>query len=510
MRTISIAVLSFVVLSYAVSGIACTTIIVGKDATSDGSIIIARNEDSDGAVSPQNMIFHPSRKESWVFKSNSITNPEDNKFEFKLPKNSLLYISWPHWQSETKQNHSFEETGINEYGVALSATETIFNSEQVLKIDPYLVKTGVTEDSITTVVLPFATSAKEGVRILGGLVEKMGAGEGFGVAFIDRHEAWYLETASGHQWLAMKIPDDSYFVSANQGRFQSADFSDTVNAMSSPGLLDFAIANKLYDPQKEPFNFFKIFISNTAHDQTYNYPRVKTLLAMYSNILYEGNDGLYPVFVRPKKKMSVQDVARGLRNKYDGTPHDPYQNKNPKEPYRPISVIRSAISHITQTRKDMPEDLASVQYIALGMTDLAAYIPFYKGITNIPHQYQGAKEKADDNSSFWKYRKLQSLTMQDYPRFAPIVHAAIAKLEKDISERQAKMEKGYLKVFRRDPRAARELIQAFTDKTVSKQDEMLNRLIGKISRMLGMENLTNEQYTDIIKKIEAEYHFHGA
>jgi dipeptidase len=274
--------------------------------------------------------------------------------------------------------------------------------------------------------------------------------------------------------------------------------------------LDFAIANKLYDPQKEPFNFFKIFISNTAHDQTYNYPRVKTLLQMYSNISYEGNDGLYPVFVRPKKKMSVQDVARGLRNKYDGTPHDPYQSKNPKEPYRPISVIRSSISHITQTRKDMPEDLASVQYIALGMTDLAAYIPFYKGITNIPQQYQGAKEKADDHSSFWKYRKLQALTMQDYARFAPIVHEAIAKLEKDISERQAKMEKECLKVFRKDPKAARKLIQAFTDKTVSKQDDMLNRLIGKISKMLGMENLTNEQYTEMIKKIEAEYHFHGA
>jgi len=196
MRMIRIIVLSFVVLSYAAYGIACTTIIVGKDATADGSIIIARNEDTDGATSPQNMIFHPSRKDSRVFKSNSICNSDDNTFELELPKNSLSYVSFPHWQSETKQNLSFEETGINEYGVALSATETIFNGEQVLKIDPYLVKTGVTEDSITTVVLPFATSAKEGVRILGGMVEKIGAGEGFGVAFSDRHEAWYLETAS--------------------------------------------------------------------------------------------------------------------------------------------------------------------------------------------------------------------------------------------------------------------------------------------------------------------------
>ena len=510
MRMIRIIVLSFMVLSYAAYGIACTTIIVGKDATADGSIIIARNEDTDGAASPQNMIFHPSRKDSRVFKSNSICNSDDNTFELELPKNSLSYVSFPHWQSETKQNLSFEETGINEYGVALSATETIFNGEQALKIDPYLVKTGVTEDSITTVVLPFATSAKEGVRILGGMVEKIGAGEGFGVAFSDRQEAWYLETASGHHWLAMRIPDDSYFVSANQGRFQSADFSDTVNVMSSPGLLGFAIANKLYDPQGEPFNFFKIFMSNTAHDRTYNYPRVKTLLEMYSNISYEGNDGLYPVFVRPKKKMSVRDVASGLRNRYGGTPHDPYQSKNPKEPYRPINVIRTSISHITQTGRDMPEDLASVQYIALGMADLAAYIPFYKGITNIPKQYQGAKDMADDTSSFWKYRKLQALVMQDYPRYAPIAHEAIARLEKDIAARQSAMEKEYLKVFRKDPKAARKLIQAFTDKTVSRQDEMLARLIGKISKMLGMENLTNEQYTDMIKKIEAEYHFHGA
>ncbi|MEI8191380.1 MAG: hypothetical protein WCI75_16820, partial [candidate division NC10 bacterium] len=104
----------------------------------------------------------------------------------------------------------------------------------------------------------------------------------------------------------------------------------------------------------------------------------------------------------------------------------------------------------------------------------------------------------------------QALVMQDYPRYAPIAHEAIARLEKDIAARQSAMEEEYLKVFRKDPKAARKLIQAFTDKTVSRQDQMVARLIGKISKMLGMENLTNEQYTDMIKKIEAEYHFHGA
>jgi len=96
----------------------------------------------------------------------------------------------------------------------MSATETIFNSPQALAVDPY-VQNGMTEDSIISVVLPKSTSAKGGVKILGGLIEKYGAGEGFGVAFSDRNEIWYLESACGHHWLAMRIPNNMYFVSAN-------------------------------------------------------------------------------------------------------------------------------------------------------------------------------------------------------------------------------------------------------------------------------------------------------
>ncbi|MBF0118842.1 MAG: C69 family dipeptidase [Desulfobacterales bacterium] len=493
-----------------VSCFACTTIIVGSKATNDGSIIIARNEDSSTAHDAQNMIYHPVHKESFLFNSNSIDNPNSNKFTYKLPKNSLSYIAFPHWSSSLKENYSFEETGINEYGVAISATETIFNSDKALKIDPYLLITGTTEDSITSVVLPQATSAKEGVRILGNIVENIGAGEGFGVAFSDRNEAWYLETASGHHWLAMRIPDDSYFVSANQGRFQEAELNDTMNVLSSKGLLDFAISNKLFDPKQEPFNFFKCYISNTPHDITYNYPRVKTLLQIYSNYNYDKNDGLYPVFMQPKKKMTVWDVAAGLRNKYNGTPNDPYQTKNPKEINRPICVLRASLSHITQTRPDLPDDIAYTQYIALGMTDLSVYIPFYKGITNIPKEYQGAKDKADNDSMFWKYRKMQVLVLQDYPRFSPMVHASISKFEKDISLKQAEMEKKYLNIYLKDRALAKKIIQDFTNTIIAKESKMVSDITTKIAKALGMENLTNEQYTDLLNKTEATYHFHGA
>ena len=510
MRRVILALLLIAGILCDSSADACTTIIVGKGATVDGSIIIARNEDTSGSAEAHNMFYRPARKEVAVFKSNSVGNSDNNAFECTLPKNALAYTSFPFCQTMAKPTPSYEEAGINEYGVAMSATETIFNSPNALKTDPYNIKTGLIEDSITSIVLPYATSAREGVRILGGYVEKAGAGEGFGVAFLDSREAWYFETASGHHWLAQRIPDNAYFVSANQGRFQSVDISDTMNVMSSPGLIEFAATNGLYEPKSGPFNFFQAYISDTEHDKTYNYPRVRELLKIYSGIDYPRIDGLYPVFVEPKKKLSVRDVARGLRNRYEGTAHDPYQSKNPKEPYRPISVIRTSLSHIIQARRDMPSDIATVQFIAFGMTELSAYIPFHKGLTEIPSEYQTATDKADDTSVFWKNRKLQALVMQDYPRFAPMVIDAIVVLEKDIARMQTIMEKKYRKTYPKDAISAKRLIASFNRAALSKQDKMISRLTRKISSSLGMQHLTNEQFAEMIKKVEAVYHFHGA
>lgn len=82
------------------------------------------------------------------------------------------------------------------------------------------------------------------------------------------HRVRYLETAAGHQWLAQRIPDGSFFVSANQGRFQTVDLNDTQNVLASPGLLDFALENGLWDPDSgEPFNFAKAFHEDSAVDR---------------------------------------------------------------------------------------------------------------------------------------------------------------------------------------------------------------------------------------------------
>lgn len=484
---------------------ACTTIIVGKEATADGSIIIARNEDNSGASDAQNIVRHAPRQEAAVFVAN------DNAFTWNLPPNALGYVAFPKWQSEGRKDLSFEETGINDYGVAISATETIFNSAAVLAVDPYVQGTGLTEDSITSVVLPYATSAREGIRLLGRIIETAGVSdEGFGVALSDRNEVWYLETASGHHWVAQRIPADSYFVSANQGRFQDVNFDDPMNVMTSAGFVDFLVEHKLYDPAGEAFNFFTCCISDGEHDHTYNYPRIRELLGLFSGIEYDRLDGLYPVFAQPDRKLTVQDVAAGLRNRYQGTPHDPYMNQNPREPYRPISVMRASLSHITQTRPDLPGDIAVIQHIALGMPDLAVYMPFYRGLPVLPPAYQGATGQIDDHSMFWRSRKMQALVLQDYPRLAPVAHEAISVFEADLAARQAAMESGYLALWGQDEDAARKLIQDLTDQAVADLEQMLDDLTARFARELNMEGLSDGQFFDLIMGIEEMYHFHGA
>ncbi len=82
-------------------------------------------------------------------------------------------------------------------------------------------------------------TAQEGVALLGHIIETQGTAEGFGVAFVDKDGIWYLETGSGHHWMAAKIPADKYFVSANQGRL--VDYvANHPDFMASAGLVDFA------------------------------------------------------------------------------------------------------------------------------------------------------------------------------------------------------------------------------------------------------------------------------
>ena len=209
---------------------ACTSFLAGKKATLDQTTLIARNEDNFVAVWPKRAVIHSATElvaPQFVSKG--------NQFSIELPDTHLAYSATPDTDSSAGP---YEESGINSQNVAMSATESAYANERILAFDP-LVDNGIAEDAMLTVVLPYISTAREGINRLGKIVTTSGAAEVNGVLFSDQQEVWYMEIVSGHHFVAQRIPDDSYAVVANQLAIQEIDFNNSTDFIVSDGIQEF-------------------------------------------------------------------------------------------------------------------------------------------------------------------------------------------------------------------------------------------------------------------------------
>ncbi len=388
---------------------ACTSILIGKNASIDGTIMIGRNEDAKAAW-PKHMVVHPHGALSKRFIS------KDSKFELELPGNSARYTATPEW---TDKEGLFEEDGINEYDVAMSATESAYANPLVLGCDP-LVPDGLNEEAMITVVLPFVKTAREGVQRLGNLIAQYGTGETNGVLFADNDEAWYFESGSGHYWVAQRIPDNSYAVVANQLAIQEIDFQDPDNYMFHPGIQDFVAANHL-NPAKEGFNFRQIFGTADRSDAIYSEPRVWVGHQMFSpNAAKDEHpeDTDLPFIMKSEKKLSVFDAQQYLANHFEGTPYDPLGKGPDAHKYRPISLAKTQESHVLQMNR---QPGANIHWLAMGVAAQSTYVPFFNGITDVPAPYKRGKLPAQLNSAYWIFKHASVLVDSHLHDFLPLL-----------------------------------------------------------------------------------------
>ncbi len=465
----------------------CTTIIIGQEQTADGSMIVARSEDWDAMEAKNYEIFEGTDNGPREFVA------KDSPFRCELPEKALGYSALSpynlhgHWGS----------AGFNTAGVGMSATESIFSSDEVLKHDP-LVENGVAENSVFNITLPYVHTAREGVERLGMLIEKYGIAEGFGIGFVDSKEIWYLETACGHRWLACRMPKDQYFVTGNQSRFRTYDPNDKENYLASADLIEFAEKHGLYNPAQGAFDFHEAYARDIKLDTTYNYPRVWGLQQFFSpEIKNDVTKNTFPVFAKAAHKVTLTELRTAFRFHYDNTEHDPYLNSNPKEPYRPVSIFRTTQTHLLQVRPELPQAIGSVNYVAMGMADLGVFLPLYQGITSYPEAYTKGNGESSDDSAYWKFRKIMVLGMTNYNKYAPIIKEAYAKFEAETDQRQREMEEEYLRIYKTQPLHAQDLLQAFSDKILNSALDLADRLQEKL-------------FTLMTQDIQQEYLFHGA
>lgn len=391
----------------------CTTMLVGKKASLDGSTIVARDEDYDQGFNEKRFVYYPAKNYDELFVS------KGTGVEIPLKGEGCGFTAV---RDAVEDYGRFDEQGINSYNVAMSATESEASNRRVLGHDPF-VKNGIGEDSMLYLVLPFIKTAREGVERLGRLVEEYGSSESNGIAFGDENEIWYMETGAGHQWVARRVPDDSYVVAPNMMIIGEIDFDDPANYMYSTNLRQFVKDHHLNPSKTGSFNFREIFAPRDQDDLRYNTPRIWYGQKLFNPEVGQSINDLDMPFCRvPAKKIAIEDVQFYLSSHYENTEYD-YLTKEEspvKNAYRPISVTVSQECSIMQIRSDRPEGYKAIQWLCFGLYAAAPWVPFYTNIKDTPANYQIKTGQADPtNSAYWLYKCIQALLegkQQDWQR----------------------------------------------------------------------------------------------
>lgn len=406
---------------------ACTTILVGKKASYDGSTMIARNDDSPSGK------FH--------VKKMVVVDPKDqprhyqsvlSHVEVDLPDNPLRYTAMP---NVDKSEGIWAAAGINEENVAMTATETITSNPRVLGADPYVnyvpakngeveVKGGIGEEELVVLVLPYIHSAKEGALRLGALLEKYGTYEPNGIAFSDQNEIWWLESIGGHHWIARRVKDEEYVVMPNQFGLDRFDFADAYGAqkenLCSSDLKDFVEANHLDLGMGDTFNPRIAFGSHDDSDHVYNTPRA-WFMERYLNprtYVWDGPEADFtpeaddiPWSLVPEKKITVEDVKYVLSSHFQGTPYDPYGKVAypQKGIYRPIGISRTAFMSIAQIRGYLPKEYAAIEWVCFGSNAFNAIVPLYSNVTKVPEYFSNTTMDVSTDNFYWSSRLLGAL-----------------------------------------------------------------------------------------------------
>lgn len=388
----------------------CTTILVGKDASIDGSTIIARNEDGNEPLHPQKFVVVRPADQPRHYQSVL------SKFNIDLPDNPLQYTSTP----EAVDGHGlWAAAGINSDNVAMTSTETITTNSRILGVDP-LVDEGIGEEDMPTITLPYIHSAREGVERLGSLLEKYGTYETNGIGFSDNNEVWWFESIAGHHWAAVRIPDDAYVVAPNRFNIDDFDFDDHENYMASADLQDLIEQHHL-NPDREGYDLRHIFGSATIKDTRYNNPRA-WYGQKYFNPEFDTTpiDQDLPFICRTDRKISIEDVKFVLSSHYQNTPYDVYGTTGTdaeKKLYRPIGINRNQELHILQIRNDVPAAIAGVHWLAFGPNTFNSVLPFYANVNDTPAPYKNTTGEFDPANMYWLANTLAIFGDTDFALF---------------------------------------------------------------------------------------------
>jgi len=461
----------------------CTSILVGKLASADGSTMTSHSCDSTSDRTWITVVPHKKHKPgdmAPVYRNpKETTGPDD--------KNRLKSGDIP----QVAETYAYINTAypvMNERQLAIG--ETTFGGKRELRS-----KEGIIDcPELYRLILERAKTAREAIKIADELTKTYGYNDyGECFTFADPQEVWHFEIVGpgagkkGAVWAAVRVPDDHVGVSANASRIRQLDLDNPDRCLASANVKTVAQEMGWWKPESgEPFEFCYAYDSRRSLGSRRREWRALSRIAPSLNL--DANAENFPLSVKAEKKLSVKDVLDIFRDTYQGTPYDmartmtetdregktilspvanPFLNREmltllkiPSE--RTIACKRATYLQITQSRSWLPDPIGGVVWLGYDNPVTTPHTPFYAGITRMPDSYMvDGRAKFRRDCAWWAYRTVSQLALFRWQPMTKTIAAVWGPIEEKAFADQAKIEEEALALLKQNPAKAAEFLTAY-------------------------------------------------
>ena len=379
------------IMSMPTSALACTQVYMGKNLTADGNTYYGRSEDY-GPRYLKHFGIEPSHGPGHTYSS------DESSFMYTSTKTTYRYTYVRDHPSQWDERwDAYSEAGINEKGVSCSATLSTSMNADAETADP-LTKTGIGEYNYASVILGESATAREGVELLGSLIDEQGVCSNDQIIIADNNETWLFAALSGHQWIAMKLADDVASLNPNIGGLNyDVNLDDAENCLHSEGIQTMPEKNGFAEYTDGKFDVAKTYGKSVADSGVHQWTRYVqgrdyfmaplTKGADYDIVTVKPKKGpdqtgamvseIQPLFFQPgKSDWNTFEMIRSFATRGENVAG---LNANTDGAYA-IGSNRNTEIHTFQIRQGMDPEIATIQWEMLSNAEFSVAIPFYSAL----------------------------------------------------------------------------------------------------------------------------------
>ena len=457
----------------------CTNLLVGKKASTDGSTLISYAADSYGLYGE---LYHWPARQYDPGEILRVYEWDTGKYLGEIPQALQTYNVIGN---------------MNEHQLAIG--ETTFGGRSELSDSTGIMDYG----SLIYITLQRAKNAREAIHIMTGLVKEHGyysSGESFSIA--DPEEVWVMEMIGkgpgnkGAVWVAVRIPDDCVSAHANQARIQQFPLDDPENCIYSPDVISFARKKGYFNGDDADFSFAQAYAPLDFGALRYCEARVWSFfnkvnkdMAGYVTYAQGKTTDPMPLYIKPDRKLSAQDIQQMMRDHYEGTELDwrfdvgagPFNSPYRWSPLsfevdsveycneRPIATQQTAFSFVAQMRSGLPNEIGGIFWFGIDDAAQTVYYPFYCGHTETPYEMtrgNGDLLNFSWTSAFWIHNWVSNMVYTRYSDMSADMKKVQAKLEDQFKASQSGVEREAAGLYEQSPSQAVLYLTQYTNNLV--------------------------------------------